>query len=228
MDARVPIPQTMLPTPNGVRIMAALGPTQILAWGTTYYLLTVLAAPISADTGWPLTLVVGSLSAALLVAGFASPKVGRLILRHGGRYVLAGGAVLLGAGLAVIGLAPSLPVFLAGWLVIGLAMSASLYDPAFSTLGRIYGEAARRPITTLTLFGGLARSVCWPLSAWLVDSVGWRGACLVYAAVQIGFCLPCFWPGCPGSSRTPSRKRSPGRGPPGASSCRPGNGAWSR
>lgn len=182
---------------SGRRIIAALGPTQILAWGTSYYLLTVLAAPIAADTGWSLTLIVGSFSAALLVSGLASPKVGRLISRHGGRSVLAGGAVLMAAGLAMLGLAPNLPAFFAGWLVIGCAMGASLYDPAFSTLGRIYGAAARKPITTLTLFGGFASTVCWPLSAWLVESVGWRGTCLAYAAVQIGFSLPLLMLGLP-------------------------------
>lgn len=197
MDGRAPAWESLAPARSGRRIMAALGPTQILAWGTSYYLLTVLAAPIAADTGWSLTLIVGSFSAALLVSGLASPKVGRLISRHGGRSVLAGGAVLMAAGLAIVGLAPNLPAFFAGWLVIGCAMGASLYDPAFSTLGRIYGAAARRPITTLTLFGGFASTVCWPLSAWLVESVGWRGTCLAYAAVQIGFSLPLLMLGLP-------------------------------
>ena len=40
-------------------------------------------------------------------------------------------------------------------MVIGAAMAASLYDPAFATLGRIFGAAARRPITMLTFPGRL-------------------------------------------------------------------------
>ena len=86
--------------------------------------------------------------------------------------MLSGGAVLLALGLAAIGFAPSLTVFLQGWAVIGMGMGASLYDPAFSTLGRLYGTAARHPITMLTLSGGFASTVCWPISAWLVDVVG--------------------------------------------------------
>ena len=35
-------------------IISALGVVQIFAWGSSYYLLAVLAAPIAVDTGWPL------------------------------------------------------------------------------------------------------------------------------------------------------------------------------
>ena len=120
-------------------VVPALGITQILAWGSSYYLPAVLAQPIAADTGWPLTWVVGGLSLGLLVAGLAAPLVGRQIHRHGGRPVLAASAALLAAGLLGIALAPNLPIFLLAWLIIGLGMSAGLYDAAFSTLGRLYG-----------------------------------------------------------------------------------------
>jgi hypothetical protein len=58
-------------------IISALGVTQILAWGSSYYLPAVLAAPIARDTGWPLTWIVGGLSFGLLVAALVSPHVGR-------------------------------------------------------------------------------------------------------------------------------------------------------
>ena len=193
MDATLQARITTRPPTNGRRIISALGVAQIFAWGSSYYLLTVLAEPVAADTGWPLTYVVGGVSLALLVSGLISPKVGRLIAACGGRPVLSGGAVLLALGLATIGLAPSLTVFLGGWAIIGIGMGASLYDPAFSTLGRLYGAAARHPITMLTLFGGFASTVCWPISAWLVDLLGWRGTCLAYAVVQLVVCLPLIW-----------------------------------
>ena len=86
----------------------------------------------------------------------------------------------------------SLPLYLAAWLVLGLAMGAGLYDAAFATLGRLYGQGARQAITTLTLFGGFASTACWPLSAFLVSSLGWRGACLVYAALHLAVALPLY------------------------------------
>jgi hypothetical protein len=84
--------------------------------------------------------------------------------------------MLLATGLLGLGFAPSLPFYFAAWVVLGLGMGAGLYDAAFGTLGRLYGTEARSAITTLTLYGGFASTICWPLSALLVEQLGWRGA----------------------------------------------------
>ena len=173
-------------------IITALGIGQIFAWGSSYYLLAVLAKPITAETGWPFSWVIGGISVGLLVAGIASPRVGRTIQRRGGRPVLAASSAMLAAGLALLAISHSLPLYLAAWIVVGLGMGAGLYDAAFATLGRLYGEAARPAITTLTLFGGFASTVCWPLSAFLVAHLGWRGTCLAYAAIHLCVLLPVY------------------------------------
>jgi hypothetical protein len=100
--------------------------------------------------------------------------------------------VLFAAGLLCIAAAPGIAVYLAGWVIIGLGMGTGLYDAAFGTLGKYYGQGARAAITTLTLFGGFASTVCWPLSAFLVETAGWRGACLAYAAVHVLLALPAY------------------------------------
>jgi predicted MFS family arabinose efflux permease len=69
-------------------------------------------------------------------------------------------------------------------------MGCGLYDAAFAALGRLYGHEARGPITNLTLFGGFASTVCWPLSAFLANGFGWRGACLIYAVMHLAITLP--------------------------------------
>jgi MFS family permease len=178
-------------------VTSAIGIAQILAWGSSYYLLSVLAGPVAADTGWPMSWIVGGFSAGLLVSGLISPRIGHLIEERGGRPVLAASAILLAVGLLVLGLAPTLPVFVGAWLLIGLGMGAGLYDPAFSTLGRLYGDTARTAITQVTLFGGFASTVCWPLSAFLVEHVGWRNACLTYAAIHVAVVLPLYLLGVP-------------------------------
>ena len=184
-------------------VVGCLGTAQILAWGMSYYLIAVLASPINADTGWGLPWIVGGLSIAFLVSGLVSPRVGRLIDRFGGRPVLAASAILLAIGLATIAAAPNLPVYLAGWCVLGAAMGAGLYDPAFATIGRIYGDQARSAITLTTLYGGFASTVCWPLSAVLVEQIGWRGACLAYAAIALFIVLPLYVFGLPKETETP-------------------------
>jgi MFS family permease len=178
-------------------VIASIGIGQILAWGSSYYLLAVLAGPVAGATGWSKDWIIGGFSLGLLTSGLVSPRVGRLIERFGGRPVLAASAVLLAIGLLIQAAAPNLAVFVAAWLVIGVGMGAGLYDPAFSTLGRLYGEHARSAITHLTLFGGFASTVCWPLSALFVEYLGWRGACLAYAAIDIAVVMPLYLFGVP-------------------------------
>jgi MFS family permease len=195
-------------------VVAALGTTQILSWGTSYYLLAVLAKPIAADTGWPLSLVVGGLSLGLLAAGMAAPAIGRTIDARGGRPVLAASSLLLGVGLAMLGSAQHLAVYSVAWIVIGVGMGSGLYDAAFATLGRAYGTQARGAIVALTLWGGFASTVCWPLSAYLLNAFGWRGVCFIYALVQIGFSLPIHIVLMPRAAARPDAGKVEERRPP--------------
>jgi predicted MFS family arabinose efflux permease len=64
-------------------------------------------------------------------------------------------------------------------------------DPAFATLGRIFGAAARRPITVLTLAGGFASTAGWPATHLLIGAIGWRGTYLVYAVLLAAICARC-------------------------------------
>jgi len=171
-------------------VVAALGIIQILSWGSSFYLLAVLATPIAHDTGWPYPWIMAGVSVGLLVAGLVSPRVGKAIGALGGRPIIALGSVVVAAGLCVIGCAPNLVTYVAGWCVVGVGMGATLYDAAFSTLGKLYGLGARTAITAVTLYGGFASTVCWPLSAYLVALFGWRGACFAYAAIHIGVSAP--------------------------------------
>jgi MFS family permease len=171
-------------------VITALGVAQILAWGTSFYFPAVFAEPILRETGWSLGWVVGGTSIGLLVAGLISPQVGRIIDVHGGRPVLLASSLFYGAGLIGIGLAPALPVYLLAWVLLGIGMGTGLYDSVFAALGRMYGSEARTPITNLTLFGGFASTVCWPLSAFMIEHAGWRAACFIYAGLHLFVALP--------------------------------------
>lgn len=199
------LPESLHPAVNRTKLVWAMGITQILAWGSTYYLPAVLAAPIAQDTGWSITSVVGGLSWGMVVAGATSPAVGRYIDRHGGRVVMAISSLLLAIGLASMGLAESLETYYFAWSVIGIAMAGGLYDAAFSTLGRLLGDGARTSITGLTLLGGFASTVGWPAIAGMEEWLGWRGTCLSLAAVHLLVGLPVHALMIPGSSKQPLR-----------------------
>jgi len=173
-------------------VASGVGLVQMLAFGTSLYLLTVLSQPIRADTGWPLPWIIGGMSVGQLAGAAVTPRIGRWIKRHGGRPALSVSSLLFAAGLTILALSPNLVVYIAGWLVIGLAMACGLYDTAFGALGRLYGLEARRSITTVTLWGGFASTVFWSLSGVLVTHVGWRWTCGAFALMHLLIGLPIY------------------------------------
>ena len=174
-------------------VICGLGITQIIGWGTTYYALGALSQDIAAATGWSTTLIFGAFSASLMVSGVLSTWAGRLIDRVGGRKVMVAGSLLSAAGLALIGAFPHPVTYVAGWLVLGLAMRLATYDAAFASLTQITPKGARRAISYLSLFGGLASTVFWPVSHNLSLSIGWNHALLAYAVLHLVVCLPIHW-----------------------------------
>jgi MFS family permease len=171
-------------------VVVALGTAQTLAWASSYYLPAILADPIGASIGVPRSWVFGAFSAALPIAAFAGPAVGRIIDRHGGRGVLVLSNIVLAAGLAVLAGATGPIGLFAAWTVLGIGMSLGLYDAGFAALTALYGNNARGPITGITLFAGFASTVSWPLSTVLNDTLGWRETLLVWAALNLVIGLP--------------------------------------
>ncbi|MBD1551455.1 MFS transporter [Pseudomonas typographi] len=170
--------------PSALKI-ALLGVLQILSWGGSFYLLGVLADPIVADTGWPRQGVLAGASLGLLVAGLLAPLCGRLIARIGGGTVLASHGFFLSAGLWLMAVAPSLPVFLLAWALIGAGMAGGLYDALFTSLGATHGLAARPIIVGVTLISGFCTTLMWPLLAVLAHTLGWRLTCGAYGVVLL-------------------------------------------
>jgi MFS family permease len=171
-------------------IIVALGTTQTLAWASSYYLPAILADPIGRDLGVSSNWIFAAFSAALVISALLGPRVGRQIDLVGGRQVLSASNLTLAAGLALLGATYSIPVLVVAWLLLGIGMGFGLYDAAFAALGRIYGEAARGAITGITLIAGFASTVGWPLSAWGLDTIGWRNTCFAWAAAHILIGLP--------------------------------------
>jgi len=178
----------------------ALGVAQIISWGTLFYSIAVLGAPMRDALGTTDIVLFGSFTVGLFLSGIVSPWVGRRIDAHGGRGVLSGGSLVGALSCVTLAFAPNAVVMFAGWLLAGVAMAACLYDPAFATLHRIAGDAYRRSVTALTLFGGFASTVFWPLSQFLLDTWGWRAAFAVYAVLHLLVCLPLHAWLVPGSN----------------------------
>ena len=166
-----------------MRAIVVLCLTQVLGWGVLFYPPALTMTHVAEAHGWSLAQVLAGFSIALGVSGLCAPSACGLIDRHGGNLVMGVGALIGAAGLLVLPLAEQYWLYLAGWILLGVSMACILYDPAFTTLTRIFGMASRRPITLVTFAGGLASTVAWPVTHLLISHGGWRSVYFVYAGV---------------------------------------------
>ena len=196
-------------------VVWALSVTQIISWGSLFYAISVLIAPIEHEFGWSRDAIVGAFSLSMVCTGLAAFPVGNLIDRYGGRHVMGGGSVLAAGMLAFLSQTTSLPAFYAAWIGLGVAMGAVLYEPAFTVITASFGSQARKGITALTLAGGLASTVFWPLTQLLISTLGWRQALLVLALSNLFICAPLHWWCLPraGAQRAKSPDASDQRAP---------------
>lgn len=172
------------------RMVGWLSVTQLITWGSVFYTFALLMEPLERDLG--LTRAQSSLgfSLALLAEGAMGYFVGRWIDRGHERVVMTAGSLLVTVCLLAHSIVQSVAGFYAVWIGLGLALSATLYTPVFAVVTRRFPDDFRRAIITLTFLGGLASTVFIPLSAWLIQSLGWRHALWVLAALHLFICVP--------------------------------------
>lgn len=170
--------------------VAAMSLAQLVSWGSLYYTFSLLMPALELELGLSRVWVSGAFSASLLAAGVAGVAVGRWIDRGHGRAVMTGGSLLAGAALLALARIDGTAGLYACWIAIGAACAATLYEPAFAILIRRWPDDYRRSLIAMTFLGGLASTVFIPLSAFLIDRLGWRHACEVLAALHLLLCLP--------------------------------------
>jgi MFS family permease len=168
----------------------ALAAAQLVAWGAIYYAFSLFVVPMESAMGWSRTATNAALSVGLLVSGLAAWPVGVWIDRGHGRQIMIWGSVLATAMLALWSQAHSLTTLFIVWIGLGVAMAATLYDPVFAIVTRNFPDSFRKRITLITLVGGFASTVFIPLTHGFVDSLGWRGALLALAAINLAICVP--------------------------------------
>lgn len=173
------------------RAIVCLGLTQLVGWGVTFYLIGALGPAMAADLGWNAATVYGGFSAAIVVMAMVSPLAGLAVDRWGGHRVMPAGAVVAALGCALLAAAHGLALYYLAWIALGIGMRLCLYDAAFASLARAAGPTARRPMSQITLFGGLASTVMWPVGHALAGWLGWRGAVLAYGALALST-LPLY------------------------------------
>lgn len=182
------------PGPSRVRhgwpLLWALATAQVVSWGSIYYSFSLFVVPMEAELGWSKAELNGALTIGLLTSGFLAFPVGTWIDRHGGRWLMTLGSALATVLLAAWAYVESLVALYAIWLGLGLALAATLYEPVFAVVTRLFREDYRSRITALTLIGGFASTVFIPLTQLFISLFGWRDALLGLALCNALIALP--------------------------------------
>ncbi len=170
--------------------MWSLSATQIVSWGTAYYAFGVMLGPMQAEFGWTQPVLTGAYSLALGIAAVVLVPVGAWIDRRGGRIVMTAGSIASVVLFVLLAFNHSVAGFYLIWCGIGFVMAATLYEAAFAVIEIGFGQAYRKGITVLTFAGGFASTVFIPITQWLINAFGWRGAALGLALCNLVVCVP--------------------------------------
>lgn len=181
------------------RVIATLASTQLLAWGTTFYLPAVLAAEMAAATGLAADSVFGGVSLMLLVGALGAPVAGRILDRSAARLWMVLGSLLIALGLLVLSQATGPLQFFAAWIIIGIAFPFAMGQAASTAIVQIAPGRARRALALMLLFGGVASTASWPMMIWLEGLFGWRATVTIFAAIHLFVCAPIHWLIVPGA-----------------------------
>jgi predicted MFS family arabinose efflux permease len=172
------------------RVTLGVGFTQIVGWGTTYLMPSVLGRHIQDSLNMPAEAVFGGVTVMAAVAAVCAPRVGRFVDRHGARLVMTTGSAVYALALALLSQAEGTASWLGGWVLIGLASALALSTPASIALVQVAGPGARQAIAMLTIIGGLSSTIFWPLTGVIDAAIGWRATLLLFAGMHLFACLP--------------------------------------
>ncbi|MCF1469351.1 MFS transporter [Agrobacterium vitis] len=197
-----------------ISVLFVLAVTQVIGWGTVS-LPAIIGQQVAAGLGMSIEAAFAGSSVLYVVMGLWAPVLAKGFMRFGARRVMMAGAVLAAAGFVMLSVSTGSVLYFGAWVILGTAGSATLTTAAYIMLNEIAGRKAKSAIGALMLVTGLSSSIFWPTTAFLSAAVGWRGTCLVYAAMMVLVCLPFYVFGLPrrayqGEATSPS---APATGP---------------
>src|SRR3954453_9781782 len=163
-------------------LVVMLGITQTITWGIVYYGFTVFLPVLEADQGWSRGQMSGAFSVAMLLSGVCAAPVGRWLDDRGPRLLMTAGWVAATVLVLALSQVRTLAELYVVWALIGVVMSAVLYEPAFAVVTAWFERRRTGALTAVTLMAGFASTIFMPVESWLIELQGWRTALVTLAA----------------------------------------------
>jgi MFS family permease len=171
-------------------IVGALSITETITWGIVYYGFAVFLTPMERDLGFSRVALTGAFSVGLLTAALVGLPVGRWIDRHGARGLMTIGSCAAVALMLAWSRVETLWALYVVWALMGLAMAATLYEPAFAAIVGWFAHHRDRALLTLTLVAGLASTIFVPIETALLARMHWRSTLVTLAVFLAASTIP--------------------------------------
>ncbi|HUM15597.1 MAG TPA: MFS transporter [Candidatus Nitrosotalea sp.] len=188
-----------------------------------YYGFPVFLGSMERDLGASRVAITGAFTIGMGVAALAALPMGRWLDRRGPWALMTVGSCLGAALVVAWSQVHTVTGLYVVWILMGLALAATLYEPAFGAVVRWFPTRHRdRALTIVTLAGALASTIFMPITAGLLERAGWRYALLGLAAILAVLTIPphaivlrrqpprLAAAGSRGAARDPGASRVPG------------------
>ena len=145
-----------------------------MAGGVCNFAFTVFIKPLAEEFGWTRAQVSGGISAFFLAIALTAPLTGRLIGAYGARRVMLHAASALGLCIMLLSQVTSLVQLYALRFGVGLAFTAMAHIPVNVTLSRWFVKKRGQASGFALIGAALGGLIFTPLTALLVETLGWR------------------------------------------------------
>ena len=170
----------------------SLGISQIISFGLLFYAFAQLKTPLAQSTGVNETMILAAVSGALVIQGVLALVIGQWIDRFGGLYIMQGGFLIGAIGLGLLSFYLSFVWICACLVLIGVSYAMCTYEVAFGSAVQLDEPKARRNISIITFYGGIASTVTWMSVAPMLEFLGLQMTCLCLAGLML-FGAWRFW-----------------------------------
>jgi len=104
---------------------------------------------------------------------------------------MTGGSAVAGGALMLLSLVETPAQLFAAILLAEAAGMFVLYNVAFAAVARLdLSMPAQKSISIITLFGGVASTIFWPLTLWLFNLVGWQMTWVILGIFYLATAVP--------------------------------------
>ena len=163
----------------------SLGISQIVSFGLLFYAFAQFKAPLALNARVSETMILAAVSGALVIQGLLALVIGKWIDRFGGLRIMQGGFLIGALGLGLLSLYPSFAWICACLVLIGISYAMCTYEVAFGSAVQLDELKARRNISIITFYGGIASTVTWLSIAPMLESLGLQMTCLCLATLML-------------------------------------------